>query len=876
MKANNPIKAVLKELKSILILSGAFIIFSEFIANAYNDYIVEPILSKATQNIYTDVIFAILLLIYSYTFLIKVKKDYYIKTSQVCFCLIVLSFYVYFRVAKAEAFLSFNLLYQVKYFDFIFLYFSFPILLKVASFIKPKLNRTKSKTNLYLDKHITTSIEDILGRASKAKRIFHEIQDLESEQSIAIGIVGEWGSGKTSFLYMIKEAFQNEDNGSTIVVDFNPWLNINLDSIIQDYFNTLENELKDYSIDVSKNIKKYANSVLNINKNSLTESILKGTNLVFEASLTDEFKNLNQLLKKLNKRVIVFIDDFDRLQANEIFEILKLIRNTAGFDTFTYVVAYDKSYLINSLKSFNIPNPENFSEKIFLKELELLPVTNEQISKYIQDELTKLHPDKKADILDLFEGGIDRYFPVDSVKKSTAVLKHIRDVNRFLNSFLNDYAEIKDEVSLNDYFILKLIKFKFYNVYILLFSNRDEFLEKEEHNSSANKNLKFIPKKSATSKNATEYYNVFKNSLIEEHLKEVFKYDENNLSAISSLFNNIFSKSSFQKNNLSICYEVNYYKYFKDELSSIDLSVKQFEKTMALPTFEQIEKDLIKWEKEGKIEAVRFYLNDSNIYDLKDKNQYENYIKSMFRIAKFSRIGYSGRDEIAGFDFDILWRSIDNRRNKIVDKYYSNIAELKAFIMSLLDNAEPPYDFESILCYYLDEKLDIGSDVIDKLTLRRYLVKYFREYANSTELRTEKFWMLFYRCNVTEWTQVNSNTYTKDSVYLDEAIEVFKEYMINHLDDFLVIFVSTQSFYGNEKNDNKLGIHDIATTVFGSLQNFIDFLKSENVVSKQSVFLEEFTKFAEEVVKQNKMIEFDFVYPPANQKLKRLVESQGY
>ncbi|WP_407267709.1 P-loop NTPase fold protein [Tenacibaculum maritimum] len=121
---------------------------------------------------------------------------------------------------------------------------------------------------------------------------------------------------------------------------------------------------------------------------------------MLKSSLTEEFNNLNDLLKKLNKRIVIIIDDFDRLQANEIFEILKLIRNTAGFDTFTYVVAYDKEYLVKSLKNNNIPNPEKFTEKIFLREIELLPVTNIQINNSLKQELLKYFPSHKNDIDD--------------------------------------------------------------------------------------------------------------------------------------------------------------------------------------------------------------------------------------------------------------------------------------------------------------------------------------------------------------------------------------------------------------------------------------------------------------------------------------------
>ncbi|MFL0119783.1 P-loop NTPase fold protein, partial [Tenacibaculum maritimum] len=160
--------------------------------------------------------------------------------------------------------------------------------MKLISYIKKKKSNTNDNHQL-LDTHIKSEKQDTLNRSQKAKRVYKEIQELKSEEtSISIGIVGEWGTGKTSFLEMIKEQFQINKSKDYILIDFNPWLNISLNSILQDFFNTLEKSLKEYSFDVSKNIRKYSNSVLSIHKNDVTESVLKGINLILKSSLTEE------------------------------------------------------------------------------------------------------------------------------------------------------------------------------------------------------------------------------------------------------------------------------------------------------------------------------------------------------------------------------------------------------------------------------------------------------------------------------------------------------------------------------------------------------------------------------------------------------------
>lgn len=98
----------------------------------------------------------------------------------------------------------------------------------------------------------------------------------------------------------IESSFEKDDK--YIIVHFNSWLNISINSIIQDFFNTVQKEVAKYSIDISKEIKTYGNNVLSINKNSVTETLLNTINILPESSLSENFNNLNELLNKLDKK----------------------------------------------------------------------------------------------------------------------------------------------------------------------------------------------------------------------------------------------------------------------------------------------------------------------------------------------------------------------------------------------------------------------------------------------------------------------------------------------------------------------------------------------------------------------------------------------
>lgn len=870
-------KTLIKELKYTIIFTCLFILFSEYLYEQYNKLIVTPILSNANRNLIVDIIFYLIIIGVFYSIYEKLKNDYFVKLSHSIFCFIVLIIYCYYRLNYADSFLSFKTVSWLKYFDAVFLYFIIPIALKLLLFFKPKKNRPKTKNTLLPDEHINSIEQDKLGRKTKAIRIYNEIKETSFNKSVAFGIVGQWGSGKTSFLEFIKEQFNNNYDKNYIVIDFNPWLNISLNSIIQDYFNTIENELKKHSIDISKNIKKYGNTVLNLNKNKLTESILKGSNLLFEKNLTDEFNNLNELLKKLNKRVLVFIDDFDRLQANEIFEILKLIRNTGGFDTFTYIVAYDKKYLIKSLKAHKIPYPNKFSEKIFLKEIELLPATNNQINSFLIEELTSRFQEKEDEIKELLDTNKNRYLTRGSSSTLTTCLSNLRETIRFINSYTTDYNEIKNDVLLRDYFILKLLKFKYYEVYLLLFINRDDFLKKEDYSRTGNKNLKYLLIPKDKNKN-NSFLDDFKDSNLQSYITENYGYSKEDLKSISILINGLFSTLDSLKNNLSISYEVNYYKYFRDELSSSNLSLEEFTETMS-SDFENIKIKMNEWNKKGKLENARYYLNDSKVYELKDRDEYEKYIKAMFHIANFKSDSL-GRRKIFGFDFDILWRNLNTESFRIIETYYNNnLNLLKEFLFSILNNAESPFEYESLFCSSLENKINFHSKLIDKETSRSYLVRYFENYSQSVNQRDNNFWNLFHTCYVTDWVPKGNSTYSKKEYYLEGAKKAFKIFMARHLDDCLLIFIEPQRGYGLNDSSTKIGIIKLAIEIFDSYDGFVDFLQSDelkNNLTEPSEFSDEFIDFTKKFIQAGKMIEYNFKYYGINKRLNEIAESRNY
>ncbi|MCV3349136.1 KAP family NTPase [Campylobacter sp. RKI_CA19_01128] len=99
------------------------------------------------------------------------------------------------------------------------------------------------QTNTFeVDKAITSKNEDLFSRRENATTLAKNIKSYQDEDSISIGIIGDWGSGKTSFINMVLEDFN--DNKKFIIINFNPWNISTRKQLISDFFTKLAKEIR--------------------------------------------------------------------------------------------------------------------------------------------------------------------------------------------------------------------------------------------------------------------------------------------------------------------------------------------------------------------------------------------------------------------------------------------------------------------------------------------------------------------------------------------------------------------------------------------------------------------------------------------------------
>lgn len=156
------------------------------------------------------------------------------------------------------------------------------------------------------DRPINNYKEDKLGRISFAFQLKDSLCRWEGEDSLVISLKGEWGTGKSSVISLIKEQLESniEENNPTII-EFNPWIFSNQDNLNFHFFNEIANDLK---------IRK---------ENSSDDLIAKKLKLYSELI---ELKSESNLPKELISKLLIGLGLIG-ISANQIIQWIGLTKN---------------------------------------------------------------------------------------------------------------------------------------------------------------------------------------------------------------------------------------------------------------------------------------------------------------------------------------------------------------------------------------------------------------------------------------------------------------------------------------------------------------------------------------------------------------------
>ena len=231
--------------------------------------------------------------------------------------------------------------------------------------LKDTASKTDERLQLSGDRPKEHLADDRLGYANFARSLARSIAGLAPTEGIVLAVNGAWGSGKTTAVNMIVEALADlqkaAPSGREIVpIRFNPWWFSEQEDLIKAFFAELSGSLdKKVSEKVGEGFRKLARRVgsskelvvagLGLIPGAAVAKDLAGAALGAVGALAGDNHSLSQLRDELSealrgqeKRILVIIDDVDRLPADEVRQIFRLVKSVADLPNVIHLLIFDQ------------------------------------------------------------------------------------------------------------------------------------------------------------------------------------------------------------------------------------------------------------------------------------------------------------------------------------------------------------------------------------------------------------------------------------------------------------------------------------------------------------------------------------------------------
>ena len=703
------------------LLAAVFLFFRVPISILLNTLLVSPLFASFEGGPWPDLFFIAMLLIAS-AWLAKEQSLEFICRG-IGFGLL---FYIFQRTNEYWNFTKLSLLPMFAYWDLVALsgLATLPLYLLFRS-VNRTVRQTRTESGFVEDNTVNSYEDDHFKRKVAATEIARLIQSTNNKKSFAIGILGQYGSGKTSFLNLINLALEDKH---VLKISFDPWSAANPEMIRREFFDLVADKVAAVDLKMSSLIYSYGRKLAGFDGRSLSwfnwVSFLRSHGSVQSSG---EYQQINKMLSATGRKVIITIDDLDRLYAPEIIEVLKLIRNTASFSNVVYLVGYDKEYVQSAIGTLN-GSASDFLDKIFQLEIPLPKREVDDLLVSLQDSLKEMVSEAHYVVFEntmIPNGFRSRY-----EKAYSGILRQGRDVVRFLNNFKIAYKLIGEEVDFECLLLLELIKFRFPNIYDLIYTQSDKFLYETPLRATHEQYFSPLIAKQKDFKNNTDEVSVFRTHL------EKLELSEEDVSLLDGLFMTLFKGSQYHRPEPknSISYPLYFEIYFRYRLSKTDLSDKDYQ---AAKISGHMREYMEYCATHGLHKELMVRLMQEDI--TKDQRQFEEVIRWIFSFGRT----FVEKNGMFHFDYEALVHKIYNYHNHITDALYKkDTGAYKDFISHLFNVGMAPFLFENELIYHLKKK---GNDFVVPVTeLTAHQYSYFTQMATSGHGLSENTLWLFW------------------------------------------------------------------------------------------------------------------------------------
>ncbi|MGH7434556.1 MAG: KAP family P-loop NTPase fold protein, partial [Polyangiaceae bacterium] len=314
-----------------------------------------------------------------------------------------------------------------------------------------------SPHRLSSDRALEDPTGDRLGYAPFARQLARSVLHGCPADGLVVALYGEWGTGKTTALNFITYYLEQAED-APLVMRFNPWWFAGQEDLTRRFFKQFEatfargrarnrkllSRLATFSAMVGEMPVPYVGSAGKAAK-ALLSTAEKSDVVQLKAEIASA-------LAEDARRMIVVVDDIDRLVAEEIRQLFRLIKAVADFPNVIYLLAFDRSVASRAMGEMHGGSGEEYLEKIVQVPFTLPPPDRLQLQALLFERLNHILADTPPNLFDeqnwgnVYLEGIDGF------------IAKPRDTVRFTNALGVTYAGVRGEVNAVDFVALEALR----------------------------------------------------------------------------------------------------------------------------------------------------------------------------------------------------------------------------------------------------------------------------------------------------------------------------------------------------------------------------------------------------------------------------------
>lgn len=336
-------------------------------------------------------------------------------------------------------------------------------------------------TALSADRPSSNPQDDLFGHAPFAESLANSICRYPGDEGLVLALYGPWGSGKSTVLSYVRHFLeQRPEAEQPAIVTFNPWWFSGQDNLARAFLGQLQavlpakNEKFKKLGDLFGDFAEGVGGLIDLSGMTGGAGIKIGKliGLVSKRKPKDVpalKSEISKILREAGKRILVVIDDIDRLTPEETRQLFTVIKALADFPNVVYLLAFDREVAAQAIEQQSGMPGERYLEKIIQVPFELPPVDRVALRAALFKRLDEVLGDTSDGLFDqsywtnAFHDGIDPLILVP------------RDVVRFTNTLAVTYPAVRGEVNPVDFIALEALRVFLPGLYDVIRTNQDKF-----------------------------------------------------------------------------------------------------------------------------------------------------------------------------------------------------------------------------------------------------------------------------------------------------------------------------------------------------------------------------------------------------------------